>query len=89
MVRFGGILIMEDASRVVFDREDWSRVRSPGRAARRRSKHRQNIVMLYKPDPNVIQFGDRLIMHPAIAAEVRRQVREAQVMFDEIEVSRA
>jgi hypothetical protein len=71
------VRIVEDSALVVFDREDWSRVRSPGRAARRRKKHRQNIVTLYKPDPKVIVFGDTYVMHPALAAEFRRATLKA------------
>lgn len=46
--------------------EDWSEVRSHGRAARRRRQgHPQRIRIYYKPDPNAMQMPDgSLVMHP-------------------------
>lgn len=68
-----GLRVTENINLVIADGEDWSRVRSPGRAARRRRKHRQNIIQKFKPDPTIYRAGDKLVMHPAIAAELRRQ----------------
>ena len=62
-----------DAVRVIEDRklvdmvEDWSRVRSPSRAERRRRLgHRQNITMVAVPNKTVysLDHGRTLIMHP-------------------------
>lgn len=68
----GGMRIIEDSS-MVDPYEDWSGVRSPGRARRRRHKHKQRIVIRYKPKPLAYHLGDTLVMHPAVAAELRRQ----------------
>lgn len=45
--------------------EDWSEVRSPSRARRRRKLgHRQRIRTIHVPDPNVYQMQGSLHMHP-------------------------
>lgn len=85
MMLFGNRVI-EDASLVEPAGEDWSRVRSPARARRRRRKHRQNIVQLYKPQGTITfipdgRGGATAVMHPAIAAELRRHVSEAQRFY--------
>jgi hypothetical protein len=51
--------------------EDWSRVRSPARARRRRKRHPQRISIYYLPDPNLIQTanGD-MFGHPATLAKL-------------------
>jgi hypothetical protein len=55
--------------------EDWSRVRSPGRAARRRHKHRQNIVVTQVPLEHglVLPNGD-VHLHPTLARAVRAEI---------------
>ena len=55
--------------------EDWSQVRSPGRARRRRPKHRQRIRVVFKPDPSVIVLpnGD-VVMHPEMAAALEHRI---------------
>jgi hypothetical protein len=69
--------IIENASLVDMV-EDWSNVRSHGRAERRRKQgHRQNIVMRAVPKKVVYQMGDAMVMHPATAAELRRRLPEA------------
>ncbi len=56
--------------------EDWSKVRSPGRARRRqRYGHRQNVRIVLKPA--AYQMGATMFVHPLIAAELRRQTIEA------------
>jgi hypothetical protein len=59
--------------------EDWSKVRSPGRARRRRWKHKQNIASRVVPKEDVYKFGNQLIMHSAVLkkleAEVAKQAR--------------
>ena len=46
-------------------REDWSRVRSPSRAERRRKRgHRQNIETVTYPDPNAYRIGNEIHVHP-------------------------
>ncbi len=54
--------------------EDWSRVRSPGRAARRRKKHRQNIRIVQVAMRDVFEMGGKLVMHPEVARELRQRV---------------
>lgn len=55
--------------------EDWSRVRSPGRAARRRRcGHRQNIALTHKPLCFSINDGRTLIVHPQIAVQLRKEI---------------
>jgi hypothetical protein len=69
-----GVRIVED-ERAHDLIEDWSRVRSPSRAARRlRQGHRQNIRIAARPAAYTIDGGRTVIMHPTLAAELRRQV---------------
>lgn len=71
-----GLNIIED-DRMVDIVEDWSRVRSPSRAARRRKQgHRQNVVVSSIPSRRVLfhNNGVEMIMHPALADELRRHV---------------
>lgn len=54
--------------------EDWSGVRSPSRAIRRRRQgHRQNIVNRTVPDPKAYLVGGVFHMHPDMLAEVQRR----------------
>jgi hypothetical protein len=54
--------------------EDWSGVRSPGRARRRRRLgHPQRIRFYYKPDPKLIWMGDTLVGHPDTIAALLAQ----------------
>ena len=74
-----GVLIIENAS-LVDPYEDWSGVRSPGRARRRqRYGYRQNIVIRHKPKDRAysIDGGRTLIMHPAMAAAFRAATKLA------------
>ena len=56
--------------------EDWSKVRSPGRARRRRSKHKQNITFRQEPTPQCVKIGNTLLCHPNIVEELRRRAHE-------------
>lgn len=56
---------------LVVTTEDWSRVRSPGRARRRRGKHRQNIVITGRPSTEIYVVGDMIVCHPETAKAVR------------------
>ena len=90
---FGTLDIFESDLLTVPGPEDWSRVRSPGRARRRRRRgFRQNIVIPQLPDPKIYEVGQRLIMHPEMArklrAAIRQKGRELQSAFD-LEVMRA
>lgn len=55
--------------------EDWSEVRSPSRAARRRAQgHPQRIRIVSVPDPNAYMIDGSVYMHPVTAQEFRRQL---------------
>lgn len=74
---FMGSRIIEDRN-LVDHVEDWSRVRSPSRAARRRRHgHKQNIVTRTVPQQAVfmIDGGRTMVMHPEIAKKVRQQIK--------------
>ncbi|MCA0338965.1 MAG: hypothetical protein LCH99_04460 [Proteobacteria bacterium] len=68
----GSLRIHEVEAMVVYAGEDWSKVRSPGRARRRRKKHRQNITALYEPDGNYLvdQVRGVIYCHPAMARKL-------------------
>ena len=52
--------------------EDWSDVRSPARARRRRRQgHPQRIHYVTRPKQQVISGMGMLIMHPEVAARLR------------------
>jgi hypothetical protein len=68
---YAGLRVIENSMLTVGPFEDWSQVRSPGRAKRRRSRHPQRIRYYYKPDPKVWRIGDTLVMHPVTAAALR------------------
>lgn len=74
---FAGITIVERLDMVDLV-EDWSRVRSPGRARRRRRKHPQNIrtIAVPKREAIAIDGGRTLIMHPEMARQLRAQIQE-------------
>jgi len=74
--RFGSVEICESVL-LTIPVEDWSSVRSPGRARRRRAKHRQNIIIRRDPDPNGYQMPDGSIhMHPETARKLRQALQE-------------
>lgn len=52
--------------------EDWSGVRSPARARRRRAKHPQRIRIIQVPDEKIYIAKGQIICHPAIARELYR-----------------
>ena len=71
-----GARIIEDRN-LVDAVEDWSRVRSPSRARRRRKRgFPQNIVFRQVPKKEVYSLdgGRTLVMHPDIAREMERQI---------------
>jgi len=73
---YGGFKLIESDRMVVGPFEDWSQVRSPGRARRRRAKHPQRIRVYYKPDTTVMQDKVRGIIygHPATLNELRKML---------------
>lgn len=57
--------------------EDWSEVRSPSRAARRRQQgHPQRIRIVETPRREVLVIKGVMYAHPVVAAQIRAQVRE-------------
>lgn len=70
---FWGVKVLSSREMVDGPFEDWSNVRSPGRARRRRRKHRQNIRIYYTPKREFIRLPDgALVGHPAMVAELRK-----------------
>lgn len=70
MSAFGGVQVRRDWT-MVNHIEDWSGVRSPSRAARRRKRgHRQNIKMHYVPKPDVYFIGNMMVGHPETIEKV-------------------
>lgn len=65
---------------MVDTREDWSGVRSPSRARRRRKQgHRQNIRFITVPKPELLTTADGTIYgHPATIADMMAKLGEAQ-----------
>lgn len=75
MMLAGGVRIIESLA-MVDHVEDWSKVRSPGRARRRRRKYRQNIRIVAVPRPEAVSIdgGRTLIMHPETARRLREMI---------------
>ena len=62
--QFTGLRIITDIN-MTETVEDWSRVRSPSRAKRRRKLgHRQNIEWRTVPRKDAFRIGNDLVMHP-------------------------
>jgi hypothetical protein len=70
----GGLMFIESLNALSW-REDWSRVRSPGRAARRLKSGKRKHAIPKVCEPAAYRMGDRLIVHPAIAAAVRERLK--------------
>jgi hypothetical protein len=79
MITIQGMQVLETLD-MVDHVEDWSRVRSPGRAARRRRKHRQNIKIVAVPKRYAILDETRRTwyVHPEFMRELRNAVPLAQ-----------
>lgn len=56
--------------------EDWSRVRSPGRARRRRGKHQQNIRIWRKPA--AYKIDGVIYAHPEMVRAMRRAIADRE-----------
>ena len=69
--------LIESVHMVIGPFEDWSQVRSPGRARRRLKRgHPQRIRFYYKPDPNLLQLPNNTIVgHPATLARLRKELQ--------------
>lgn len=71
-----GLRIIESALLTLPAREDWSQVRSPGRARRRRAQgHPQRIRYVRDPNPNALWTAEAIFMHPATAAKFYATVK--------------
>lgn len=76
MSLYAGLQIIEDINMVDYH-EDWSDVRSHGRARRRRMRgFKQRIRITATPKKEAIQFGSKVIMHPEMARQLRAKIRE-------------
>jgi len=71
---FGGLSIISTDQAVITE-EDWTEVRSPARAARRRRQgHPQQIITTRTP--TAVQVGEVIYAHPEIYAQLQRRVSE-------------
>lgn len=70
-------------------KEDWSKVRSPGRAARRRPKHPQKIKVTRKPkNEAVIELCDGIAhVHPQRVGALRDRIEEIAALDRDIAMS--
>ncbi len=75
MLTYSGLKIVENPL-LTKTTEDWSRVRSPSRARRRRWKHKQNIVTHVAPDKNFYMTADTVICHPDMVRELRKAMED-------------
>ena len=74
LLTYGGMQIIIDDVLMSKTIEDWSNVRSPGRARRRRWKHRQNIVSRIVPKEDIFRFGGKLIMHSVMLEKLEAEI---------------
>lgn len=73
--QFAGLRIVE--SLALYDVvEDWSKVRSPGRARRRRAKHPQRITYRHVAKPDAYRIGNEIHMHPETARRFREMLAQ-------------
>lgn len=72
----GGLRLIESAQMVDGPFEDWSDVRAPSRAARRRKMgHKQRIRFFYKPKPSFLKLPDgTLVGHPETVSRLRAAI---------------
>lgn len=76
---FGGLQIIEDW-RMTDTVEDWSQVRSPSRAIRRLKRgFPQRIVYRQVPKQHAVQMGNRVIVHPEIARQLRDEIERMRI----------
>lgn len=80
---FGGIKFVADSELVdTTTHEDWSKVRSPGRAQRRRAKHKQQIKTVTTRTPKDEAFIDRTTgvayVHPTKLAALKEKLRQEE-----------
>lgn len=78
MPALGGLRIIESAQMVDGPFEDWSDVRAPSRAARRRKMgHKQRIRFFYKPKAALLKLPDGTIVgHPETVSQLRAYLKE-------------
>lgn len=71
---FNGMRVFLDENLVDWQ-EDWSAVRSPSRARRRRARgFRQRIIRTATPKKVAFQFEGSLFMHPAMWGQLKDKV---------------
>lgn len=71
-----GIKLIASHSMTIGPFEDWSHVRSPSRAKRRRTKHAQNIRLYYKPSPHLMhdKINNVIYGHPVTLDRLRKEL---------------
>ena len=81
--RFCGLRIIEDLN-MVDPVEDWSGVRSPARARRRRKRgYRQRIKTIWVPKKVAYRLPDgSIVMHPEVRRELEREIAKDQEQRD-------
>lgn len=80
---FGGTVFRTDICMTVPAPDDWSKVRSPARAARRLKRgHPQRIRYgQTQPDPAFYAIGHTVWCHPATLAKAKVQMQKAGVVL--------
>lgn len=75
IANYGGMPIIVDDVVMSQTVEDWSRVRSPSRAARRRRRgFPQNIDFRVVPKDEIYQFAGKLIMHSEMLKRLEAKI---------------
>lgn len=80
----GGVRIIESVHMVEQIGEDWSGVRSPARAKRRLARgfpQRIKPIMAPKKVAYAMDGGRTMVMHPAMARELREQTRVSELVL--------
>jgi len=72
LIGFNGLQVVEDSTQVELVHH--LRERKWAHRKRHKPEKRFNITTTTKPSRTVIRMGDKLIMHPAMANEIRRQL---------------
>lgn len=73
---YAGLRVLVDPYAFPPFKEDWSGVRSPSRAERRRKRgFKQRIRMVPNDGPRVVKYGNNLIVNEACWNELKRQSR--------------
>lgn len=73
---YAGLRVITNPMLTIGPLEDWSGVRSHGRAIRRRKRgFRQNIRFYFTPDPSFYRMGDTVVGHPETVAHLKAHLQ--------------